>query len=93
MFREDISSSPVIQQQQHVVRELTLSDRDRRERERETVTPGPAVSGAGTEESDTPDDTDSVSSSEHRDNVTITSFRGSTSYLFWIRSSKLTSPA
>ena len=72
MFREDISSSPVIQQQQHVVMELTLSDRDRRERERETVTPGPAVSGAGTEESDTPDDTDSVSSSEHRDNVTLT---------------------
>ena len=69
MFREDISSSPVIQQQQHVVMELTLSDRDRREAE--TVTPGPVVSGAGPEESDTshdtphdtPHDTDSVSSS------------------------------
>ena len=48
------------------MRELTLSDRD--ERERETVTPGPAVSGVGTEESDT----DSMSSSEHRDNVTLT---------------------
>ena len=65
MFREDISNSPVSQQQHPVLWELTLSDRDGRERE--TVTPGP-VSGAGPEESDT----DSVSSSEHRDNVTLT---------------------
>ena len=63
-FREDISNRPVIQQQP-VVRELTLSDRDGRQRE--TDTQGP-VSGAGPEESDT----DSVSSSEHRDNVTLT---------------------
>ena len=40
MFREDISNSPV-SQQQPVVRELTLSDRDAREAE--TVTPGPSV--------------------------------------------------
>ena len=65
MFREEASSSHV-SQQQPVVLQPTLSDRDGREAE--TVTPGPAVSGVGTEESDT----DSVSSSEHRDNVTLT---------------------
>ena len=69
MFREEASSSPV-SQQQPVVLQPTLCDRDRREAE--TVTPGP-VSGAGPEESDTPHDTDSVSSSdEQRGNVTLT---------------------